>query len=430
MRLSALSALSISRRSFLTRASPGLNLPTPHAPQVPIPTPNPAAPLPTPHIIDSPSPADQLPSHSPFPPTHLPPLPNVPSPSPPSSQPSPAGPSSHSSSPPPDPIVASLTRLTSLLPPAHFVAAYGSAVFPQTPSTPTTASPLTASTPMIDLIVAVDHPDQWHAANLALNPAHYSFLRHFGPLAIAGVQDVPAHVYYNTHCLMDGRLVKYGVVSTTRLHEDLAQWTTLYLAGRLHKPVAILTPPPATSPLLLAMRQNLQAALTTALLLLAPVPYVTESALFAILASLSYVGDVRVGIAEDPGKVLSIVRGSFPAFQALYAPLMQHSQWMQHEADTVTEWGTPQKVWGLKHGDLDRRQMLKSLPAHLQDVMREAAEGGDIAATSDWQRRLELSLAKTIVMSSTAQTMKGVYTAGIRKSFWYGLRKLLKAWGK
>ena len=36
------------------------------------------------------------------------------------------------------------------------------------------------------------------------------------------------------------RLMKYGVVSRDRILKDLLQWTDMYGAGRLHKPVKIL----------------------------------------------------------------------------------------------------------------------------------------------------------------------------------------------
>ena len=34
--------------------------------------------------------------------------------------------------------------------------------------------------------------------------------------------------------------IKYGVISRADLEADLMTWSTLYLAGRLHKPVRLL----------------------------------------------------------------------------------------------------------------------------------------------------------------------------------------------
>lgn len=35
------------------------------------------------------------------------------------------------------------------------------------------------------------------------------------------------------------QIIKYGVISTESLIDDLMHWKTMYVAGRLHKPVSI-----------------------------------------------------------------------------------------------------------------------------------------------------------------------------------------------
>jgi translocator assembly and maintenance protein 41 len=87
---------------------------------------------------------------------------------------------------------------------------------------------------MLDIVLAVEDPLAWHSANLQRNPTHYSWVRHFGPSAVVRVQDLAASVYYN--CTWPS--LKYGVISTSRLIQDLQQWQTLYIAGRMQKPVA------------------------------------------------------------------------------------------------------------------------------------------------------------------------------------------------
>ena len=63
------------------------------------------------------------------------------------------------------------------------------------------------------------------------------------------------------------QLIKYGVVRLAALQADLLHWTSLYCAGRLHKPVATLVQHPGVAA---AQRENLLSALRVALLLLPP----------------------------------------------------------------------------------------------------------------------------------------------------------------
>ena len=52
---------------------------------------------------------------------------------------------------------------------------------------------------MVDFIFAVDDPQSWHAANIARNPRHYSFLKYLGSGTVSSWQkDYGAKVYFNT----------------------------------------------------------------------------------------------------------------------------------------------------------------------------------------------------------------------------------------
>lgn len=99
---------------------------------------------------------------------------------------------------------------------------------------------------MLDFVVAVDHPEQWHQQNMFENGnySHYSRLMSMlGPRAITSLQEsqLGARIYYNTLVpWKNGRLVKYGVITFTHLMEDLREWRTLYVAGRMHKPICII----------------------------------------------------------------------------------------------------------------------------------------------------------------------------------------------
>ena len=66
--------------------------------------------------------------------------------------------------------------------------------------------------------------------------------------------------------------VKYGVVGLSTLLRDLSSWDSLLLAGRLHKPVLHVV---RDSAVIKAVDANLQAALSTSLLLL-PEAFTTQ----------------------------------------------------------------------------------------------------------------------------------------------------------
>lgn len=181
-----------------------------------------------------------------------------------------------------------------------------------------------ADLPMLDLILVVDDPFKWHTENMHRNPHHYTPLLPLSSRGITYVQEhFQAHFWFNPYvpaaiASQPGRLMKYGVISKQQALEDLTTWNNLYLAGRLHKPVHILKDHPAFSA---AMSRNRLSALQTACLLL-PQKF-SEVDLFLTIASLSYVGDPRMMIGENPKKVENLVLPVVPLYQDLYAKEIQ-----------------------------------------------------------------------------------------------------------
>lgn len=146
-------------------------------------------------------------------------------------------------------------------PPVSYAFAYGSGVFRQR-----NYSDKQVSSAMTDVVLAVDDPAAWHAENLTRNREHYSGLAWFGPSAIAAVQRRGTGLYFNPYArVSSGRLLKYGVVSRSVLEDDLSHWNSLYVAGRMHKPVRVLCDHAETAALAAA---NHRSALTAALLML------------------------------------------------------------------------------------------------------------------------------------------------------------------
>ncbi|XP_032183409.1 phosphatidate cytidylyltransferase, mitochondrial isoform X8 [Mustela erminea] len=189
---------------------------------------------------------------------------------------------------------------------------------------------------MLDFVFTVDDPVTWHSKNLKKNWNHYSFLKVLGPKIITTIQNnYGAGVYYNPLIMCDGRLIKYGVISTNSLIEDLLNWNNLYVAGRLQKPVKIIAMNENVA-LRSALDKNLKSAVTTAFLML-PESF-SEEDLFIEIAGLSYSGDFRMVVGEDKTKVLNIVKPNIAHFRELYGSILQEN---------------PQVVYKIQHGRLE-----------------------------------------------------------------------------
>lgn len=115
-----------------------------------------------------------------------------------------------------------------------------------------------------------------------------------------------------------GQTIKYGVTTVDNLCSDLLNWNTLYLAGRMHKPIRIIKDDPRVR---LAQQVNLTSAIRAALLTL-PEKF-SETELFERIAGVSYSGDIRMLLpAENRNKVGNIVQKQGPQFKELYYRLV------------------------------------------------------------------------------------------------------------
>lgn len=156
--------------------------------------------------------------------------------------------------------------------------------------------------PMVDMIFAVSDSESWHRENLRRNPIHYSTPFPMKANCISKVQHTGAGLWYNTYVPMNlknfpNRLMKYGVISLSDLLADLTDWTSLYSSGRLHKPVRTVVQNEKVEKALESNRRN---AVRASLLML-PAQF-SEMELYLTIAGLSYSGDPRMGIAENPMK--------------------------------------------------------------------------------------------------------------------------------
>ncbi|KAK9282568.1 hypothetical protein L1049_005489 [Liquidambar formosana] len=203
---------------------------------------------------------------------------------------------------------AQLSSFLQVLPPVEFCCIYGSALHQNNRD----------KSSMVDYILGVSDPVQWHSENLKMNRDHYaSWMVYLGgaKLITQVADEIGVGVHFNPFVTWNDGMVKYGVVRMHDLVEDILNWERFYLSGRLQKPVHILAD---NLDIGILNSVNLRAAISAALLLL-PSKF-TEEDLYAKICSLSYMGDLRMLFAEDRNKVMKIVQGQFDLFQTMYGP--------------------------------------------------------------------------------------------------------------
>lgn len=315
------------------------------------------------------------------------------------------------------------TDLISTLPPSLFSFAYGSGAVPQ--------AGVRSSSRMLDLIIVVDDAQTWHETNMSINPQHYSVpMRLLGPRAAAITQrsSFGARVYYNTilpsYITPTSRPFKYGVVTRRDLEKDLLTWESLYISGRMHKPIAALGSPPSS--LADAINQNRSAAAAAALLSL-PEQF-KEHDLYAAVAGLSYTGDPRVSLkVEVRSKVRDIVMANIHEFRELYASTSPVKQ---------IAWKDRDGIWsrGLEYDT--QTTLLKSLPKNIRRKVGTALGFPEKDAITDAVAKVDAAVvgkavvgvvATVVARASIRQSLKGIATAGIGTSARYVAAKLKKS---
>ncbi|KAI9276156.1 mitochondrial matrix Mmp37 [Sporodiniella umbellata] len=285
---------------------------------------------------------------------------------------------------------------------------------------------------MVDFIFGVSHPGHWHALNMQQNPQHYSSLRFLGSGAVSLLQEkVGAGIYFNPYVHVNGMNIKYGVISIDTLCKDLIDWETLYVAGRMHKPVKILRD---DSRVRLANQVNLTEAVRVALLTL-PENF-TQQELFLKIAGISYKGDFRMVVGENPNKVQNIVSNQMDHFQRLYSGLLDDLP------NVATLNGNKlQQSYNPRYRGL----MVKKLPSKLYDKVlnqyRQHAISNNIEVPEDksivyeqvaqsdqLENFIDKGLTEIIARTALTQSAKGVFTAGPTRTIRYAGEKLQKWW--
>ncbi|CAO2144402.1 unnamed protein product [Urochloa humidicola] len=310
--------------------------------------------------------------------------------------------------------------LRDLLPPVDFCCAYGSTLLHARPD----------GTSMVDYILGVADPLQWHSENLARNPSHYSrWMAGLGAGAITGLADcVGVGVYFNPFVEWRDKRIKYGVVRMKDLAMDVLTWDRFYLSGRLQKPVHVLVD---NWDIKKVNTINLEMA-TSASLLLLPEEF-NEYDLYAQICSLSYMGDLRMLFAEDKHKVKKIVEGSFQSFQTMYRPLLQ--DYVSEGLLKTTSQGQKKTFWQ-DCGPSTTNELFSVLPWTIQRQMqgRHALHGKEIPTRTAVSSKdmaancVRKALRRRVMVSSARQAVSGLLASGGAVAAQYLGKKMAKAW--
>lgn len=289
---------------------------------------------------------------------------------------------------------------------------------------------------LIDIIIVTDDSLKWHQENYTRNNQHYSIMKYL-PNHIQKITQLQeqfgAKIYFNPYVELSNFSIKYGVIRTDHLIEDLLQWTKLYVAGRLHKPVKfIISTCDRNEPLRHAIRFNKESAIRAALLQL---PETFEARqLYKTITGLSYNGDFRMIFGEDKNKIDNIVSGQSEDFNQIYLPVLK-----QHPSfKNLVAWNESKALFSQDSSQKAILKHLKLLPSNLCNIICE--EHGPVAKTLESEAILASvsrsincdkivshAIATIVRRSSVSQSLKGLLTAGLVKSLKYSHRKLVKS---
>ncbi|KAL7457529.1 hypothetical protein ACHAWC_009102 [Mediolabrus comicus] len=294
---------------------------------------------------------------------------------------------------------------------------------------------------MVDIILAVDDTYSWHKRNLQSNTNHYSgFARIGGSSFVYWMQNLGARLYFHPFVTVDlslsndnkhqrtttQREIKYGVISTDDMIEDLTQWKYLYLAGRMHKPTVEIENRKHEI-IAKAQHQNLLAAVSASILLHGGVDdddddSLPTTQLYNTIAGISYAGDIRMQTgAEDPNKVKKLVEtpGMLGLWDNMYSTIFEDLQRLGILSMNNTKLDLDFNDIGM------RRELMKNLPQRLHSD-KIVGISHSIDSIIQGNELLRNELRRIVAPAAKSQSIKGLFSAGVSKSFNYAMAKFAK----
>ena len=244
--------------------------------------------------------------------------------------------------------------------------------------------------PQIDLILIVNDMKLWHKENIKKNPKDYSFIgrNFFLNSSIDEIKGITG-ITYQSNIEYKGHLFKYGIIEYGDFVRHMQTWDSFYVPGRFQKPILTIKSNNFIDELILQNRRN---ACKVGLLCLNNKDL---KDLYLTICNLSYSGDTRMKVAENPKKVENIVGASYDKFNEMY----NFNDLYQKNGERIEY-------------EIDIDELPSSLEKYIKD---DRTKEKVMEYLSDLNRK-----------ESSLQTMKGIKTNGIVKSLRYGLAKVLK----
>lgn len=244
--------------------------------------------------------------------------------------------------------------------------------------------------PQIDLILIVNDIKVWHKDNIKKNPKDYSFIgkKFFLNSSLDKIKGITG-ITYQSNIEYKKHLFKYGIIEYDDFVKHMQTWDSFYVPGRFQKPILTIKSNKYIDEVILQNRRN---ACKIGLLCLDKKEL---KELYLTICSLSYSGDTRMKIAENPKKVDNIVGASYDKFEEIY---------------------NFDDLYKKNGGKIEFELNLKELPSSLEKYIKD----------DKTKEKVMEYLFKLNKKESTIQTMKGIKTNGIVKSLKYGFAKVLK----
>ena len=244
--------------------------------------------------------------------------------------------------------------------------------------------------PQIDLILILNDMKLWHKENIKKNPKDYSFIgrNFFLNSSLDEIKGITG-ITYQSNIEYKGHLFKYGIIEYGDFVRHMQTWDSFYVPGRFQKPILTIKSNNFIDELILQNRRN---ACKVGLLCLNNKDL---KDLYLTICNLSYSGDTRMKVAENPKKVDNIVGASYDKFNEMY----NFNDLYQKNGERIEY-------------EIDIDELPSSLEKYIKD---DKTKEKVMEYLSDLNRK-----------ESSLQTMKGIKTNGIIKSLRYGLAKVLK----